>query len=410
MKKIMFCCLSAAWVFPCSASTWYPYGPSGIASNNVCFNIDNQGHTVICTDYGLYITQVDGSNPNFYTYGLPVLAAEYDDGNDFILIQGEGTWSDGIYRFSPSLQQFSVIEWCVYPHFLLYDHQTNQYFAGHQSGILTSADGASWTSLPFFTGKDCKAMAIDFTGNYAVAFADTGSHCMAVSSDSGLSWSFSVNAPPLCDLWFDMNGVLYGVFPGTSNSSGLWKSTDQGMNWNNVLFSDHMTSVGIDMMNHVFMGWNDPSGISAGVGLLDPVNLISIPCNNGLTDLHISKFKINPILSSIKIFCCTADGVFIMDSGIVGLDGNENPESVTHIFPNPAKESCCIQLDQAGKEGKLLLSIFDTKGTLVRKPELVKINPAEQRIPVDVSGLSPGSYFFGLQTANCRKSIMLVKE
>ncbi|MCX6272308.1 MAG: T9SS type A sorting domain-containing protein [Bacteroidetes bacterium] len=413
MKRFIFTLIILFGARYATGNDWIHYGPSGITANNVCFNADQQGHTVICSSDGLYVTDVAGANSSYYSYGgLPVWDALGNFSADsFFLVQGNGSFSDGIYSFNTVTQQFTVLEWCYKPHFIVWN-PLGFYVAGHQTGLLKSLDGHTWTAIPFFEGKDCKTMTVVPPLFCAVSFSDSSSNHLALSTDGGITWNLSVNAPPLSDIIFDeISGHGYGIFPGISNSSGLWESSDWGMNWNNLFFSDYINAVGTDVMHHIFLGWDHPISNIAGVAFWNPASLTPVPCNNGLTNWHIFKFKINPILSSIKIFCCTGDGVFFMDSSTVGLNQDERNESGSLLFPNPAREMCYLLLNEkTGLLGKLSISIINPQGKLIRKlieNLIVANNPI---VLPDLSFLSPGFYFIKLEGDEYTGTFKFVKE
>jgi len=72
---------------------------------------------------------------------------------------GDGSFSDGVYKFDLTTHQFEVQEWALKPHFLIYCSTLNAYYAGSQTGLLYSNNGFDWTFVATFYNENCIAMA-----------------------------------------------------------------------------------------------------------------------------------------------------------------------------------------------------------------------------------------------------------
>ena len=225
MKKLFFL-ISIVITLPLHAS-WNSFGPDGIAANKIRFVVDNQSHWVICHDEGIYVYDLVSQTWTNHATTLPVLDACYLDGTKILVIMGEGTFSDGIYSFDPASGVFEVIEWVLFPHFILYHDATTQFYVGHYGGLTTSPDGYNWTAVNTFQNKNMVAMAA-YENHFALSEMD---NLLGVwfSDDAGITWSAPVTGSPMIsDMGFHNNGILYGIFPDSSFSSGLWSSPDFG--------------------------------------------------------------------------------------------------------------------------------------------------------------------------------------
>ncbi len=393
MKRVVLVLWLLVLVRIVSANTWIPYGPSGVTTYNICFLVDSQSHNMICAENGFYLTDFAGANANFYTYGLPVFSGRYYDGQNIMLIQGGGSWSDGIWLFSNVNQQFSVLEYCVRPHFLVQDLQ-NHYYVGYQYGIKYSEDGLTWTDLPYFASRECFDMVFLSDSHAVVSFSDGSSNHVAVTDDSGVTWNNAINAPPLTDLDILTNDAIIGVFPGFSNSSGLWSSVDGGMNWTVLLYTDELQTAGHDMAGRMFIGWNNTTGTNNGVAYVNPQNFIPEPCNAGLTDLHIFHFAVNIIMSSIHLFCCTGDGVFFMNDFVAGLDQQVETHSGFRLYPNPSAHVITIIPDKNRTMDDIMsISIYDSKGVLYDEDHRPRTLAGTPMWKHSVESYPPGMYF-----------------
>lgn len=369
MKKILLL-LALMSCMLVQANIWYPFGPQNIKANNVCFLAMNTGIPVICSDDGFYL--YDGVSSTHHMTGTPVMEAAWLNGEDFLFVQGDGSFSDGIYVYYADVQQSIPVEFCYKPHFIRYNIVQQNYLVGCQGALLQSVDGETWSHVPFFEGKDCVCM--EQNGDCLIVGTQNNPlGTLAVSYDNGSTWAWIPGAPLITDLLFTSDSTLWGIFPQNSNSSGLWKSVDQGLTWSVVVWTDNLKAVGSDMAGHVFTGWYDNSGNNAGTAWYHAATSSLISCNNGLSSLKINRFQTNPLLSSIKIFCCTDSGVYFMDSYIMGnpLLTEQNPEF--RVSPNPCTDKIRLEfltaeLLQSGGE----ISVFDAKGILVRRFDIAE--------------------------------------
>jgi len=235
-----------------SAYEWDNIGPADVQVNGFNTVFYNVLIEILCTSDGILIHE--GDNWIEYTYGgLPAWNAVGLDPNNILVLFGDGSWSDGVYKFNLTSHQFDVVEWIPFPNFLQYCEFDSIYYAGGEYGMWKSTDGLSFTSIDYFDTKECAAFA--YFENYFVVSADGEIYC---SPDCGETWvQAQPGSPIICDLSFHENGILFGIFPGVSNSSGLWSSIDFGENWNVEFWSLLMSSVGIDAEGNIFVGWED---------------------------------------------------------------------------------------------------------------------------------------------------------
>jgi len=146
---------------------WTLYGPNGVHANDILFGAGNHNYTVICTDKGVCVNNGVGSSWNTSNYGLPVWEAIPYDTNNVLLVMGNGSYSDGIYKFNLTTNTFNVVEWLCIPTFIKYNTNNNKYYVGTRyNGMLSSDDGISWDTVSYFQGK--AATAMDFYGQHIV--------------------------------------------------------------------------------------------------------------------------------------------------------------------------------------------------------------------------------------------------
>ncbi|NQV03039.1 MAG: T9SS type A sorting domain-containing protein [Bacteroidia bacterium] len=387
--------------------SWNPFGPEGIHANRIEFVIDNQSHWVICHDEGLYIYDLVNQTWTDHPTTLPVLDAYYLDGTKILVIMGDGTFSDGIYAYNPATEEFEIIEWVVFPCFLNYNYDTQKYYVGHHSGLLTSSDGYTWTAEPTFTNRDMVAMA-SWENHFVVSEMDN-LYGVWFSDDYGATWSSPTpGSPMISNLDFSNEGILYGVFPDSSYSSGLWSSSDYGETWKNEFYSLNMSCVGLDVQGWVMVGWHEnPPLPQEGIAHYTPATGSLDFLNEGLPNLFINDICFNPIMSAIALFCCTENGVYISYDYFVGeTEINRPAASVLTILPNPAQQRAVITSRVITPGSGITMRIFDLRGGIIREEYL---DNWQGRMDLNCSSLPDGLYLISVSglsgTATCKLTV-----
>lgn len=400
MKKTIVIIWLSVLTIPLYSYTWVPFCPDTINANNICFGVGSW-KGVICTDDGMYLWEDDIMEWSYYTYGLPVTGAAYLDTERILVAMGAGTYSDGVYTFNLQTHQFEVVEWMINPNFLIQSFSTGKYYIGCQfGGLYESADGLSWTSVPYFDGKSCTA--IDFYENHMVISEVSNIYNIYLSDDYGETWQeSSVGSSMITDLKFSFEGDLYGIFPGYSNSSGLWSSADWGNTWEVEFWSDNMSAVGFDATSTSFVGWESPTIGNEGIAIYTPgtvpPNLTFL--NEGLPNLNINKILMNPFMSAIAIFCCTDAGVYVCYNYMVGVDKCNVESEKISIYPNPFSNYTEIAFSITENE-ITTLEIYSITGKQIMNMEVYGHTVTRQSIiwnpAVEGRNLQEGIYFIKL--------------
>lgn len=404
MKKL-FALFSAILVSICaSAYEWNSIGPSNVQVNNFNTVFYNVSIEILCTSDAILINE--GDNWIEYTYGgLPAWSAVGLDPNNILVLLGDGSWSDGVYKFNLTSHQFDVVEYIPFPNFLHYCEHDSTYYAGGKYGMSKSTDGLSFTSIEYFDMKEC--LAFVFFDNHFVVSADGEIYC---SQDSGETWiPAQSGSPPILDMLFHDDETLYGIFPDESYSSGLWSSNDYGEYWDVEFWDTFMSSVGIDADGNIFVGWDNE-----GIAQWDPVSQELISFNNGLPDLHINKITSHPDIDCINIVACTDSGAYLLTSYPVGLEEGKPGYQQFSLsnYPNPfdytitvvfsVEETCSSTLSVYNMLGNNIATLFSG------------IAEAGQEYKFVFSGtaLSEGIYYCQLQSGtkiNTVKKMMMVR-
>jgi len=327
MKYLLLFILSFSPLFAYDWTTLYN-GNHEIYDFSYCQTGLNQ-YALACED-GLLI--YDGSTWNQASYGLPVWNILPWIDQQFLLIQGNGSYSDGVYKFNEYTQQYEIIEWIYYPNFLVFNEEQQEYYIGANQGLYQSGDGQSWQEVTYFSGRNCLDMVF-WENHYAVSVSDNIPG-VYYSADYGLNWNAPVSGCPyIQDMEFTSTGILYGIFPNNSNASGLWNSTDFGANWNWEAGSLYCKTVNVDVMQIIFVGWEINNGVAKWEG-----NHFTY-MNDGLPCLDINKLCVNPAMSSIHLIALTDNGAYILTNFMSNDPVLSHPEIQLSNYPNPFNPS-----------------------------------------------------------------------
>jgi hypothetical protein len=260
----------------------------------------------------------------------------------------------------------------------------------------------NWTEVPYFNGKACTA--IDFYAEHLVVTETETDVNIHWSDDSGVSWQEAIDYPPIIsDLKFNNDGVLYGIFPGYSNSSGLWKSEDFGNNWQVEFWSDNMSAVGFDAVGTIFVGWDSLAGGIEGIAIYNP--LAPPPgltfLNNGLASTSINKILLYPGLSALAIFCCTDAGVYVCYDYMIGENENPVETEKISIFPNPVSDQTTMNINLPEIAGSdFTISVLNNSGMKVDEIKVENISSQNQKISWNKGNLPAGIYYVVVRTKN----------
>lgn len=372
----------------CGAYQWEPFTPDSINALTVCF--DAGWPYVVGTTKGLLINDGPSYSWISYNYNLPVwdIIPDIDSSGVFFLVMGNGSYSDGIYKFYLSTHTYRVIEWVINPTFIKFNPLNHTYYVGTRfNGLKTSSDGYSWTDVGYFNGK--AAAAMDIYNNHICVVQENNTFATFYSNDTGRTWQQSSSLNPFHDIAFNSEGKLYGIFTGLSNSSGLYSSNNYGETWNYEQLDLGMNTVGFDVIGNVFVGWHFPIGYTNGIGVYDITHHDFGYLNRTLPCMNINKFKINQIMASITMFACTDSGVYFCNNYISELEiKNITSSEKINAFPNPSNELINLSIpSDLGDNNEII--IYNSSGQIVKI-----IFKNKQNITIYKNDLGEGLYYY----------------
>jgi len=392
MKTLYFFLFFVLFPFYIYSSDWIPIGPDTVQVNG-CMSYQKD---ILLVSDGIMVNEY--GNWNKYSYGnLPVWDVIGFSKDTLLLVIGNGSYSDGIYKFDLTNHQFHVVKWCINPHFIKRNSFTGTYYVGNEYGLLKSNDGANWMNVERLNNKDCRAIAI-FNNHIIISVAsDTAG--IIFSNDTGLSWQYSPNmSAALTDFAFDEDSVLYGILPGDSYSSGLWKSYDFGNSWENEFYSMNMNAVSYTASS-LFVGWYHSDCGYKGAAIWDICQKKFISLNDGLPNTDIRNISINQFFDCPNITVCTDSGAYCLTEFPIAIhEKSLKPVEFTSAnYPNPFNAITVFHFNLP-KSSNVNVSIFDLNGRLVQKLVSARLGAGDHIVTWKANQFSSGTYLYEIET------------
>jgi photosystem II stability/assembly factor-like uncharacterized protein len=289
---------------------------------------------------------------------------------------------------------------------------TNIYAGGSGGVFLSVNNGANWTELLNGLPNLFSSTAICVAGSFVFAAENTsGFGGIYRSTDGGLNWTAAVSG--LNTGHVNTLGVSgSNIFAGTQ--SGVYLSTNQGNNWtpvnNGLAGLMYINTFGVSGTN-VFTGTN-PVGSAGGVYLTT---------NNGTSWLDKNLGFSGPMyvyaimVANNFIFAAKYHSVWRRSyTEIISIRNiiSEIPTeySLGQNYPNPFNPVTRIMFT-IPRSGNAELTIFDAKGTEVRRETYPGLQSGTYEIQIDCADLNSGVYFYRLSAGEFSeaKRMILIK-
>jgi len=399
-----------------NAYEWSVFGMDSGEINNICFLETGYFLEIICASNGFYTMETAGWVLHSYG-GLPVwdLYADVTGTGDLILIQGNGSYSDGVYLYAIDISEYTVLHWFLYPKFLLKHEQSGDFYVGGSDGLIRSVNGLDWEEVPFFNQMNCHAIA-SYQNHIVVSAND---YDIYYSNNNGTDWYQAESYLLITDMVFDSTGKLYGIFPDMSWSSGLWSSDDYGINWSVEFWDIMLNKVYTESNGNVFLGWQEPAN-NEGFAQWDLQLEELYFYNNGLPNININEITTHPFIDFDNIICCTDSGAYMLTNYNITNTDDELPEKLFDLtnYPNPFNPSTTISFTITEITEDTELRIFNLKGELIKEiPVILSLSKDNGQYYIIWDGtdhkgeqVSSGIFFCNLKTDlknESRKMILL---
>lgn len=136
------------------AYEWNEYFPLDHPIYNANFQFENID--ILCTDGLLIRTNTEWElyqNSDLATYNALKLNEE-----NLIALCGNGSYSDGIYKFNLNTHNYEIIDWFIFPNFIYYNSTDYRFYLGSDAGLSRSYNGLKWVRDNSFEYGACFSM------------------------------------------------------------------------------------------------------------------------------------------------------------------------------------------------------------------------------------------------------------
>jgi hypothetical protein len=388
LRKIYLATTLILFVLLFSSYTWIRYGPGGIKANRVCFYLFDDG--IICVDSGMYL--VEGMWDTIGEYiSFPALGAAELNEDTILLIHSDGSYSDGIYSFDLQTHQYSLIEYCHKPQFIVNTGSGGKYYVGYEYGLLKSSDGKDWIEIQYFKGQSCIDFA--FEGTHLAVATSNFSDNVFYSEDLGTIWEPISGDFQISQIEFVRyyGNTLAGICNEDDMYDGFYLYEDE--EWNVSWYLYDIIALGIDNMGNPFLGWPGEGATYEGISRyhLPPTHLEFF--NEGLPDLNIHYINTTPgFLGNNIIFCCNDSGVFYSYDFAVNLEILVQNKFDVKIFPNPFTTSTTISF-RLSKPENVQFTVYNVQSQIVYSMQ-ERQDKGEHKLEWNAEGLPSGMYYF----------------
>ena len=301
-------------------------------------------------------------------------------------------------------------------------HNTNGFI--YKTTNLSAGATATWTALaapPRTEGHPYKLNILN-DGSIVVSYSGrlvddefTASSGIFYSTDGGNTWQdrshndmyywtkdIVVDPHDLSqNTWYAC--VQDGFTTNTNGKSGVFRTTDRGLSWTNILPNTNAESVTIDPNNADRMFVTTEFN---GLQLTDNLSnlLPSFSLVNDYPFFHPMRVAYNPYNQNEIWITSFGNGAYRANQPTLSVS-EINPINVMSVYPNPAVEY--VHLTSKIITGELFdLSIYDINGRLIFQQ---KDNYLPRNDLFNIEYLKQGIYFINIQGATFNQTIKIIK-
>lgn len=374
-------------------------------------DISPDGNILLGTNLGIYYSIDDGISWNkMGDLVAGVTNIEYY--SDFEIIAG----ATELYNSVDQGQSWNL----VYPNTMmqvLFCTREDYLLLGKWGGILKSEDrGYNWDTVHLTGNATTFESFIEFDGIYysgGIDFIGGENSGFHKSIDYGDSWElFSLQEHGISKLIIDTEGcILAGVNTAPSTQDiGLYKSSNQGVLWENVFEGQQVVAVSVDSLGGYYVGLESGLGSTWGVNYSADQGITWQEINSGLEqsdvvyDIDANAQYVYCILLNYK----NERKLYRSKNPIVSIPECELEDvDMIKIYPNPIGYSHDINIVNNSTE-KFYLDIISENGIVIFK-KLEISDTSIWNCALDFGKMKPGIYYLHFYNSATRITKKIVK-
>jgi hypothetical protein len=353
-----------------------------------------------------HYNSVPDSLIGIYEIMMPgIVSAQVNESNtdEVFCAVGNGSYSDGLYKFSLDSMNYELIEYAINPNFV--KKLTNGYYFGHSSGLMFSEDGEIWTDVEYFNGKSVTCADEDYAFNIILS---SGSELFIDNGDSYSSFDTGLTVRDIGKMFFvDKKGTLMASISDGSYSDGIYlisygSGSIEGVSTFEYVFNSNkmcnygpwfaVTLVGSDQISLL----GDDNGIDTS------------PVSGNFNEIYF----IEPDFSGYWSFIIGTDKGVYKGLYPMGIEDNSIPQTTElhQNYPNPFNPETSIKYSLSN-DAQVKLTVYDIAGREVAR--LVSEKQARGNYDIKFNGgnMTSGLYFYRLdvdgKTVQSRKMMLL---
>jgi len=282
-----------------------------------------------------------------------------------------------------------------------YDNSYSSYW-----GVIykTTDGGGSWSNSTITyenQNQNTEFRAVHSTGAgiiYAGGLNTMSTNSLFKSIDNGNSWSALNFFHDVNSIWFASLDTGY-----IASNAGIFKSTDAGITWNNIL-STAQALFSINIRNAF--------GFAAGAsGMIYKTTdwgaswtLMTSPVTNQTLN------RVFVVSNTLAYAVGTGGTILKYEDIMTGIKEGSNHQkeySLSQNYPNPFNPETKITYN-IPKSGSVILTVYDATGRIAAVLVNQFMNAGNHEVSFNASGLSSGVYFYKLITNNYTETKRMV--
>jgi len=276
----------------------------------------------------------------------------------------------------------------------------------NDNGLFKSDDnGITWKKEELFI-NNCRSITDDTKGNLLASSLTS----LYYSTDDGNSWNTNKDFPSQIS---DMKLVSDGVYYLLTIGNGLFRSSDNGVNWSNIISRSQLGSLNLPDLpgNQITEIQKDNLLLATNQGFYESIDNGQNwnKRNDNLSNSNISTVNIT---DEGLLYAVTDNGIYVSSNSITSVTKNDIPAQfqLQQNYPNPFNPKTIINFS-IPQAGFVTIKIYDILGKEVATIINENKNAGYYKVNFDASSLTSGVYIYRITSNNFvqAKKMLLMK-